>query len=68
MAGELREIHQELRALVQEIRANEVGPQQGAVLVQVYNVMLRCLTEERRAKELDEIEGRLDALEGGQAS
>ena len=68
MAGELREIRDELRALVGDVRESRVGPQQGSVLVQVYNVMLRCLAEERKAKELDEIEGRLEALEGRQAS
>ncbi len=40
------------------MREGKIALPIGTTLVQIYNVLLRCLSEERKAKELDELEAR----------
>jgi len=64
LAEEIRELKAELRALANGVREGEVAPPVGAVINQIYNSVLRAVAEERKARELDELEGRIEALEG----
>ena len=61
---EIAEIKGQLRALASELKDGSVPPQTGGVIVQVFNALLRAIEQDRRVRELDEIEARVSDLEG----
>lgn len=60
---EISELKDELRALVRDVKDGAVPPGVGAVLNQLLNSMLRAIEQDRKARELDELEERMAALE-----
>ena len=53
----------QLAGLYTDVLAGELEPKTAAVAAQIQNVRLRCLEQERRLRELEEIEERLLILE-----
>jgi hypothetical protein len=62
---EVQEIKDGLRALARGLLSGGVAPGVGAAYVQAMNALLRAVETERKVWEQDEIEERLEALEGG---
>ncbi len=61
---ELGELKDELKALVRDVKEGVVPPGVGAVLNQLLNSMLRAIEQDRKVRELDDVEERLAVLEG----
>jgi hypothetical protein len=62
-AGELAGIKGEIRTVIVGVLNGEVPTGRAAVAIQGYNTLLRAVEVERRVRELDELEERLEALE-----
>jgi hypothetical protein len=62
--GELREVKALLKKLVQQVLSGELGTSPAAVANQLLNTRLRAIELERRWKEIEELEARLEAVEG----
>ena len=62
--GELKEIRSLLKRLTQQILSGELGTAPAAVANQLINTRLRALELERKWKEIEELEERLEAVEG----
>jgi glutathione S-transferase len=60
---ELLSIKRQLQGLTDSVLAGEVERADAAVCGQLLNVLLRAHEQERKAKELEELEERLSALE-----
>ena len=60
---ELQALKSRTAQLYQEIHSGKVEPRVGAVLIQLTNTQARILELERKIKETEELEERLDALE-----
>ncbi len=60
---EIEGIKTDLHTLAQDLRENKVSPGVGTVIVQVYNALLRSIEQDRKVRELDEIEERLRRME-----
>lgn len=60
---ELVSIKRQLQGLADDILSGKVDRSDGAVVSQILNVLLRALEQERRWRELEGIEERLEALE-----
>ena len=60
---EIREIKGRLEDLYAAVLEGSVGRQDAAVANQIANTQLRAIELERRVREQDELEGRLDELE-----
>lgn len=60
---EIAELKEELKALVREVKAGEVAPGVATVITQLSNVILRAIEQDRKVRELDDLEERLAALE-----
>src|SRR5215212_9641130 len=61
--GELAQVRLELRRVIEDVRANKLGTGAGSVLSQLYGTLLRCIEQERRSAELEELVERLETLE-----
>ncbi len=61
---EIQELKDELKALVREVKAGEVAPNVATVITQLSNVILRAIEQDRKVRELEDLEARLAALEG----
>jgi hypothetical protein len=61
--GEITDLKAQLRKLASDVLAGEVGRAEAAVVNQILNTRARLIELERRWKEVDELEGRLEALE-----
>jgi hypothetical protein len=62
--AEIAEIKERLRALAADVLEGKVPAQPATVAVQAYNALLRAVDLDRKVRELDEVEARLEALEG----
>lgn len=62
--GELREVKGLLKKLIQQVLSGELETSRAAVANQCLNTRLRTLEVERKWKETQELEGRLEAVEG----
>ena len=60
---ELKEIKHSLKELAKDVLEGTVERSRGAVAAQVYNVLLRALSEEHKQRELEEVEARITELE-----
>ncbi len=63
---ELQAIREQASKLFDEVHSGEVEPKAGAVLTQITNTQARILELERKLKETEELEERLEALEQAQ--
>ena len=63
-SGELKEVKGLLRRLTQQVLSGELGTSPAAVANQLVNTRLRAIELERKWKEIEELEARLEALEG----
>jgi hypothetical protein len=61
--GELKEVKGLLKKLTQRVLAGELGTSQAAVCNQLLNSRLRAIELERKWKEIEQLEGRLEAIE-----
>ena len=61
--GELREVKGLLKKLIQQVLSGELETSRAAVANQCLNTRLRTLEVERKWKETQELEGRLEAVE-----
>ncbi len=61
---EIAELKDELKALVREVKAGEVAPGVATVITQLSNVILRAIEQDRKVRELDDLEQRVEELEG----
>jgi hypothetical protein len=64
--SEISTIKEQLADLYAGVLGGEVEPKVGAVAAQIANVRIRLLEAKRRAKELEDIEERLEFLECAQ--
>jgi hypothetical protein len=62
-SAELATVKAELRETIEAVRDGHMDRGTGAILGGLYNTLLRALETERKWRELDEIEARLQALE-----
>ena len=60
---EIAEIKERLRSLAVDVLKGAVPAQPATVAVQAYNALLRAVDLDRKVRELDEVEARLEALE-----
>jgi hypothetical protein len=63
-SGELREVKGLLKRLTQQVLSGELGTSSAAVANQLLNTRLRAIELERKWKEIEELEARLEAVEG----
>ncbi len=61
--SEMAGIKSEIKAVIEAVRTGELNRGVGAVVFQGYNTLLRAVEIERKVRELDEIEERLENLE-----
>jgi hypothetical protein len=61
--GELGELKRRIRSLAAEVLDGSVDRGRAAVANQLYNTLIRALEQERKQRELEELAGRLEALE-----
>ena len=61
--GELAEVKAQLRTLADDVVAGRIDKGRGSVAAQIIGVFARVVEVERKVKEADELEARLDALE-----
>ncbi len=62
-ASELAELKREIRAVIGAVLGGRVERGVGAVVFQGYNALLKVVETERRVRETDEMEARLEELE-----
>src|SRR5215208_8232956 len=63
---ELVEVKRQLRGIADDVIAGRLETSKGSVAAQVLGVFLRCVEQERRQRELEELAGRIQALEQAQ--
>jgi hypothetical protein len=61
--GELGELKKRIRSLAVEVLNGSVDRGRAAVANQLYNTLIRAIEQERKQRELEELAGRLEALE-----
>lgn len=61
-ASELSAVKREIRSVVSDVLEGRVERGIGAVVFQGYNTLLKAVEVERKVKETEEIEARLEAL------
>ena len=61
--GELKEVKSLLDKLTQQVLSGELGTSLAAVANQLVNTRLRAIELERKWKEVEQLEGRLEAVE-----
>jgi hypothetical protein len=64
---ELRNIKTQLQDLTRDVLSGDLETGRAAVANQFINTRLRAIEQERRVKETEELEGRIEALERAQA-
>jgi hypothetical protein len=62
--GEIADLKAQLKSLAAAVLSGEVGRGEAAVINQIVNSRARLLEIERKIKETEELEARLEALEG----
>jgi len=62
-AGELSEIKRDVRNVISGVLDGSVDKGKGAVVLQGYNTLLRVAEIERKVKETEDLEARIEALE-----
>ena len=62
--GELKEVKSLLKRLTQQVLSGELQTSSAAVANQLINTRLRAIELERKWKEIEELEARLEAVEG----
>ena len=62
--AELKEVKGLLKKLTQQVLSGELGTSSAAVANQLLNTRLRAIELERKWKEIEELEVRLEAVEG----
>ena len=60
---ELQEFKDEIRAVIRDVKDGKTPPNVACVLAQLANVLLRGIEQERKVRELDEIDERLRQIE-----
>lgn len=60
---EIGELKDELKVLIREVKEGKVAPGVAAVITQLSNTIIRAIEQDRKVRELDEMEERLAALE-----
>ncbi len=63
--GELAEIKRSIRNVIEGVRDGSIERGIGAVVFQGFNMLLKAAEVERRIKETEELEERLETLERG---
>ena len=63
-SAELHQIKRQLRNIADEVLEGKITTAKGSVAAQVLGVYLRAVEQERRQRELEELEARLEAVEG----
>jgi hypothetical protein len=63
-SGEISDLKAQLRKLATDVLSGEVGRSEAAVVNQILNTRARLIELERKIREQEELEGRLEALEG----
>jgi hypothetical protein len=61
--GEMAGIKAEIKAVIEAVKTGELDRGDGAVVFQGYNTLLRAVEVERRVREQEEVEARLQVLE-----
>jgi hypothetical protein len=61
--GELSDLKKQVIDLVADVLNGKVDRGRAAVANQLYNTLIRAIEQERKQRELEEIAGRLEALE-----
>jgi len=61
--GELGELKRRIRSLAAEVLDGSVERGRAAVANQLYNTLIRAIEQERKQRELEELAGRLEAVE-----
>ena len=61
--GELGELKKRIRSLAAEVLDGTADRSRAAVANQLYNTLIRAIEQERKQRELEELAGRLEALE-----
>jgi len=61
--GELGELKRRIRSLATEVLNGTAERGQAAVANQLYNTLIRAIEQERKQRELEELAGRLEAVE-----
>ena len=64
--SELVEIKARLKEIAEDVIDGTLQTGQGSVVSQIYGVLLRAIEQERKIKELEEFEARIEALEQAQ--
>jgi hypothetical protein len=63
-ASEMAEVKREIRCVIEAVDAGKTERGVGAVLFQGFNTLLKAVELERKVKEQEELEDRLEALGG----
>jgi hypothetical protein len=66
LGGVPASIRHEVARVIEGVENGTIGRDIGVVLFQGYNVMLRACEQERKARETDELAGRIEQLEEGE--
>lgn len=66
LGGVPASIRHEVARVIAGVEGGTIGRDVAAVMFQGYNVMLRACEQERKARETDELAGRIEALEEGE--
>jgi hypothetical protein len=61
--GELPDLKRQLKGLAADVLSGEVDRGAAAVVNQILNTVIRAIEQERKQRELEEMAGRLEALE-----
>jgi DNA repair exonuclease SbcCD ATPase subunit len=61
--SELSDVKRRLKEVAEDVLSGRIATGRGSVAAQVYGVFLRCIEQERKQRELEELEERLAALE-----
>jgi hypothetical protein len=61
--GEMAGIKAEIKAVIEAVKTGELDRGDGAVVFQGYNTLLRAVEVERRVREQEEVEARLQVVE-----
>ena len=62
--GEIADLKAQLRKLASDVLSGEVGRSEAAVVNQILNTRARLIELERKIREQEELEARMEALEG----
>ena len=60
---EIEELKDELKDLIREVKDGKVAPGVAAVITQLANTIIRAMDQDRKVRELDDIEQRLAEIE-----